>query len=357
LSPNTLYKYRMGEAGAWSKTFTCLTASGNNADFSFTVLADPQNHEYSDMIATMKDANAFDDDNRFFIDCGDVANYIGYQPLEIQNYTNEVNEINIRRPVATTQGNHDTYYNVSGDTYIFGNAEVFNKFTVFPENGWQGKDQYRSPHRSKSYYFYYNRVLFIVLNTMSTQNPTGTGEPNHTAQAAWLEEVLATDKAQGASKFRIVATHVSPFGGRSSERWLQPAVREAYGKMCTDYNVDIFFAGHDHVYGRSHPIKIIGNTAATTTLAVIASENPGIDSVLGPNPGGVVYSIVGATGPKFYTIEDTTWVPRYFPVRYSQPDITPGTYVNVKVIGDRLVVTARKTGSSVPLDYYEVEAK
>ena len=359
LLPNTLYKYRVGENGAWSKTFTHLTASGTNADFSFTMITDPQNATFTEMVRTMNDANSFDADNRFFVNCGDIANYIGLYPQEIANYTNEVNEINIRRPVATTQGNHDTYYNTAGDTYIFGNAEVFNSFTVFPDNGFsRNVAAFHNRNRSNSYYFYYNRVLVIVLNTMGTQNPTGTGSPNHTAQAAWLENVLSADKAQGASRFRIVATHVSPFGGRSSERWLQPEVRAAYGKICTDYNVDIFFAGHDHVYGRSHPVKITGNTISSTTLAIIASENPGADGVFGPNPGGVIYSIVGSTGPKFYTVDtNDAWVNRYFPINKSEIDITPGMYVNVKVQGNTMVVTAKRTGFPGELDRYEVSAK
>ena len=357
LSPAALYKYRVGDTGSWSKTFTHLTAGGSNTDFSFTVITDPQNATFDDMLATMNAANDFDEDNRFFINCGDIVNDIGVQPGEIYNYTNSANEINIHKPIAMTQGNHDTYYNVGGDTYVFGNAEVFNKFAIFPLNGWHSTDTYNSPNRSKSYYFYYNKVLVIMLNTMATANPTGTGSPDHSKQTAWLEEILNTDRIQGWSKYKIIATHVSPFGGRSHERWLQAEVRAAYGPICTKYGVDIFFAGHDHIYGRSNPLIITGTDAANTSLEEVFNENIGADNIFGPTPGGTIYSIAGSTGPKFYSVEDATWVSRYFPVNKSQVDMTPGMYVNVKVTGDRLIVTAKKTGASGELDRYEVAVK
>jgi hypothetical protein len=339
LSQNTRYKYRIGNSAAWSDEFYHTTSSKSAADFSFTVAADPQNDTHSAMVTTLKAANTFDNDNRFFLMCGDIVNQIGDRPAEIVSYTNAANELNKERPIAATQGNHDTYYTGGGDTYVFGEATVFNAFVTFPNNGWDTHAE--KANRSQSYYFYYNKVLVIMLNTMATGNNTGTSSPNHTKQAEWLKNILENDRANNLSRYTIIATHVSPFGGRASERWLQPEVRAAYGKICADYGVDIFFAGHDHVYGRSNPIKI----GASSALSAIDYSS---------TPGGTVYSIAGATGPKFYTFDPDAMRDQYFPNR--SDSYSPGMYVNIKVTAEKLIVTAKKVDGTV-VDTYEVAAK
>jgi hypothetical protein len=71
--------------------------------------------------------------------------------------------------------------------------------------------------------------------------------------------------------------------------------------------------------------------------------------------GGTVFSIVSATGPKFYTIEDAAGVGQYYPVKTDAS--TPGVFVNVKVTAEKLIVTAKRLGVELPLDTYEVTPK
>jgi len=233
---------------------------------------------------------------------------------------------------------------------------------IFPDNGWARKTGVAnaSPHRSDSYYFYYNDVLIIMLNTVATQNATAAAQPNHTAQANWLRGVLEKDRDEGLSKYVIVGTHISPLGGRNSDRSMQPGVREAYIRLITEFNVDIFFAGHDHVYTRSNPIKITG-----TNLDLSAMYNNGdFDSV----DNGTIFSIASATGPKFYTVDPSdTHIPRYYPIRVSGEisEHSPGVFINIKVTQEKLAVTAMRLhlpppGSPTPLveiDSYEVPVK
>jgi len=350
LAPNTQYKYRVGDTGAWSDTYHHLTSSGTAGDFSFTVVSDPQSGAHSDMRNTLSAADAFDPAGRFYLNGGDLVDEIGKTPAEIVSYTNVASKFNKYRPIAATQGNHDTYYdNGTDNQYRFGESTVFNAFVTFPDNGWDTNAD--KANRSQSYYFYYNKVLFIILNTMATSNNAGTTEPVHTSQANWLRTILENDKVNNLSRYKIVLTHVSPLSGRSTERWLTPGVRAAYGKICTDYNVDIFFAGHDHVYCRSNPIKIVGTT---TTTSGLAQQN------FNTTPNGTIFTIVSATGPKFYTIEKPVDVEKYFTVKTDAS--APGVFVNVKVTGEKLKVTAIKlladgTGPGEKLDEYEVAAK
>ncbi|MCL2765439.1 MAG: metallophosphoesterase family protein [Treponema sp.] len=313
LNPGTRYKYRVGNAGDWSETFYHLTSGGANTNFSFTVVADPQDNVFDGMRVTLRAANEFDANNRFFLIAGDISDYPQENTLEFINYTKAANEFNVRRPIAATQGNHDTYINSNPenrDHYMFGSAEVFNSFVTFPENGWN-QGSHHGPHRSKSYYFYYNNVLVIMLNTFATQNPTGPSEPNHTAQANWLRQILQHDRDNKLSKYTIVVTHIPFFAGRGSsnnnEPWLVAPTREAYGKILTDFDVDILFSGHDHVYARSNPIKI--------------GTNPDLTNInFNPTANGTIFTIASSTGPKIYTFRNpegttNTFIPRSYPVR------------------------------------------
>ena len=314
---------------------------------------------FSDMKTTLRAANEFDPDHRFFLMLGDLVNQIGSSPGQIVNYTNAASEFNITRPIAATQGNHDAYHN--NGTLIYGEATVFNAFVTFPGNGWD-QGVYEGPNRSKSYYFYYNNVLVIMLNSFATTNDISRGSaPDHTAQADWLRNILERDKTEGKSKYRIVGTHVNAFGGYIYERDFQPEIRAAFGRIFTDYDVDIVFSGHDHIYGRSNPIKITGNNTATTEISSIdfGDTSPGGIGI----PGGTIYSTVGSTGPKFYALSTAmgnaaTYIPQYFPIRYSgTTDLTPGMFVNVKVTGEKLIVTARRIGVTTTLDTYEIMVK
>jgi predicted phosphodiesterase len=356
LSPNTHYKYRVGNAGAWSEEFHHITSSGTNADFSFTVVSDPQSDAHTEMAKTLRAADAFDENHRFYIMGGDVVDEIGRQPREIVSYTNAANEFNIKRPIAATQGNHDTYY-VSG-AYRFGEAEVFNAFVTFPDNG--GDTQAEKAKRSQCYYFYYNKVLIIMLNTMATSVNTASN-PDYTRQANWLKEVLEKDRAGGLSRYTIVFTHIGPLGGRENHRWPAADSRKAFFKIYTDYGVDIVFSGHDHVYARSNPIKItVEMTGENDDNASKISDFTNLENAGNFNavPGGTVFSVVSATGPKFYQISKSDpWIPKYFPVTADNPkDNDPGVFVNVKVTANKLTVTARRSDGK-ELDTYEVAKK
>ncbi|MBN2683898.1 MAG: metallophosphoesterase family protein [Pontiellaceae bacterium] len=340
LQANTKYIYRVGERGAWSQIFYHET-SGGGADFSFTVVGDPQSGDHVDMRHVMRAANAFDSNNKFFLMTGDIVNEISKRPNEIISYTRAANEFNVKTPVVATQGNHDTYWTTGSDVYKFGESTIFNAFVNFPDNGCESNE-----NDSQSYYYYYNNVLFVALNTMVT-------DAQHAFQAQWLKGLLEQNRKNKLSQYIIVMCHIGPFGNRYFEKWKEPVVRRSYGKIFSDFDVDIVFCGHDHTYARSNPIKI-GDDSAINAID------------FDPTPHGTIYSIAGATGPKFYDATDERSA-EYYPFRTSTKlEMEPGVFVNVKVTAEKLVVEAIRVagtntqGEEVPqisLDAYEVPAK
>jgi predicted phosphodiesterase len=353
LSPNTQYKYKVGSEGSWSQEFAHLTSRGTDVDFSFTVVADSQDasSDQTFMKNTLKAANDYDPDNRFFLHCGDVVEQIGNDPAQVVYYTNAANEINRSKPVITTQGNHDTYNVKSASDYNdrFNNAVAFNAHTVFPINGWEGNidDQ----KKSQSYYFYYNKVLFIMLNTLIEDN-------QHASQAEWLRGVLRHDRDNNLSRYTIVCTHKGPFGNHYYEDYYIRVVRANYGKLFSDFNVDIVFHGHDHTYVRTNPIKI-------PTMAVNEYLTPANATFFDATPNGTIYSIPGSTGKKLYGERNESgttpmWDTTYIRRTKTESEVSGGVFVNVKVRAGQLEVMAMRTNKQVDAnlpDQYNVPRK
>jgi hypothetical protein len=144
-------------------------------------------------------------------------------------------------------------------------------------------------------------------------------------------------------------------------------VRNAYGKLATDFDVDIFFSGHDHVYVRSNPLKF-----STANPTQNMSNFP-------TDPKRTIFSISGGTGIRIDRCRNpVAWGLQFFSVRHALCDggcgvshstdrlpalpgnlcIAPGVFVNIKVTDAKLIVTAmRSSNPPVELDRYEITPK
>lgn len=336
LEPGKQYIYRVGANDAWSDTYYHLTAEGDSSNFSFTVASDPQSPAHTEMSKTLNAANEYDEDHRFFFLAGDLVDDIGKKPAEIKSYTQAASEFNKYKIIATTQGNHDTYENNQpNNTYKFSQATIFNTFTTFPNNGFVQDDV----TKSNSYYYRYNNLLFVSLNTMVTDDA-------YAPQAAWLRNVL---DEQSDADYIVATMHIGPFQSENDSEWKEPNVRKAFLGIFSEYKVDAVFYGHDHSYGRTNPIALTGNETVND-LKIFNTT---------PNEDGTVFSMVGATGPKFYDLGNNSYQSNIFSVR---SDARPGTFVNVQVNDDELEINAFKLstttdGEIIPIDSYSIPKK
>ena len=338
LQPGTKYIYRVGADGAWSDTYYHLTAEGEvGTEFSFTVCSDPQHAKHDGMRATFTAANEYDPDHRFFFNCGDLVNYIGAEPGEIADYMSVASEFNKYKVIGATQGNHDTYHNEPGmNNYIFGEATVFNAFIANPGNGFEQEDV----NKSNSFFYIYNGLLFISLNTL-------IADASYDAQVQWLRDVL--DTYQYDVDYIVATMHIGPFQSEDDSEWKEPLVRKNLLPVFAEYKVDAVFYGHDHTYGRTNPIALTGNESVNDLKTFDTT----------PNPDGTVFSMVGATGPKFYDLGSNSYQDNMFEVR---GDARPGSFVNVKVEEDQLTINAFKLpqttgGELISLDSYTIPKK
>ena len=337
LLPDTDYIYRVGASGNWSETYYHTTAEGENTDFAFTVFSDPQSkisETHDAMVKTLTKSEEYEDDNRFFLCNGDVSDDQGNQPGEIQDYADMATTFNKYKPISITQGNHDTY-GTTKSNYLWGESTVFNAYMTYPNNGWE-----TNPEKSASYYYYYNNVLFIVMNTLIK-------DEDYDRQADWLIDVLEANKESGRGEYIIVNSHIGPIGNRYGDKWKESPIRNTYTPIFNKYKVDCVFYGHDHTYARTNPIVIDGTMDLKTVDTTPDTEN------------GVIYSIVGATGPKFYGEDDKSYQTNIWEIRTTaKADVEPGVFVNVRVKDDELEVIAQKSDEEMTLlDSYTVPKK
>jgi len=125
-------------------------------------------------------------------------------------------------------GNHELWY---------ASHEVVwqSIFSDLPSNGPAGETY-------MTYSLDYENAHFVMLNT----NRVGQG---HTVNMAWLESDLAATDAQHIFVFgHEPAFPVGPHVGSSLDAY--PEQRDAFWQLLSDYGVEIYFTGHEHLYDR-----------------------------------------------------------------------------------------------------------
>lgn len=227
------YIYRVGKTNM-SETYEFKT--GGEEDFNFAVVSDI--HVYSKLATRLTKAtniiNSFNNKNKlsFVLTTGDIMAYGSNR-----GYWNDLCESDIIKDqlFVSTPGNHD-YYNPQAD---FIDASFFNAYTKYPDNGPEGM-------KNTTYYFYYNNILFISLNS----EDACTNASKKILQQEWLEEVLENNTAD----FIIAYFHRSMYPGSGGNTGHATTMKTAYQHLFDKYGVDLVFGGHDHVYVRTAKI-------------------------------------------------------------------------------------------------------
>lgn len=263
LEPNTKYRYRVGKT-TFSDEYFFTTASGSGT-FSFVHITDPQ---YSSSSASQIFNNLLskvleiEPNLAFGYFTGDVVDRGGRAELwELFFEKSNVKKI----PFAMTTGNHEYYDNSSRPKMTSNDYFIHHYF--HPQNG-----PYTETYSlvGSTYYFKYNNVLFISLDTES-QVPV--------SQTTWFKEVVMNNPAQ----YIIVGMHRSFYGSQYESHSYN--VRQAWQKTFEEYGVDLVLSGHDHIYARSH---------------LLYQNNPTED-----HTKGITYIIGGSGGNKFYRVKET----------------------------------------------------
>ena len=233
LEPDTEYMYRVG-ATKFSETRYFKTA-GNDGLFVFVVMADPQGQGSVggkvDINMNNAWANAqkeFGMDIELVLGAGDMVSYGGSmsQWRTLFDY-----DIFTKAPLAGSTGNHD-YCDIGNGKVTIGSYLTDNAYN-HPKNSAEG-------YTEGSYWFKWNSVLFITLDSE-------TGTSGYNKQMVWFKEVMETVPHQ----YCVVMCHRPAWGSGDSTN-----VANIWTPIFKEYNIDLFFAGHNHDYGRGGVMNV-----------------------------------------------------------------------------------------------------
>ncbi len=153
-------------------------------------------------------------------------------------------------PVAAAIGNHEFYTTNYSHHFNNPNTKTISLFN------WPA---------GKGYYFSYNDVLFIVLDS------------NNFVPTANRRVIKNACKDYPDAKWRVLMIHHSPYDAPVDSEFANQLARVTIVPFAEEFDIDIVLGGHDHFYSRSHMIK---DGAVTGD----ASEN-GVYK----NPEGILY--------------------------------------------------------------------
>jgi 3',5'-cyclic AMP phosphodiesterase CpdA len=343
LWPHTEYVYRVGNGDAWSPIYHFRTHGFCAGHFSFMFAGDPQigaglgyngaslADDTNGWTTTLGHAVRWFPHASFLLSLGDQvdannneAQYAGFfAPPELPSMT-----------LATVIGNHDS--GIAG--YTAGAANYTAHFTV-PNPGNNSADP---DPAGGDYWFSYNNVLFMILNSNNT---------NDASHMDFMEGAIAAYKAQHHGHnplWKIVAFHHSIFSVANHTNDPDIILRRAdLPPMFKALGIDAVLGGHDHSYART--LVMDGETPIYTGYKRNGS-NQYASYTEAPGASDTVYICANSSsGSKFYPIQTQLTFP-WLAVDNQEKVPNIGT---VRVTPDSLTFTVYRSGASNTADNAE----
>ncbi|MBI4821118.1 MAG: fibronectin type III domain-containing protein [Deltaproteobacteria bacterium] len=236
LSPNTVYKYRVGTDGDWSSEYTFQTApNGGCTPYSFVVLGDARSQaeqgpspNWQPIHEEIKPLNP-----RFVLNTGDLVKD-GAMIDQWAAWLVASESANPTIPMLPAIGNHD---DGPGD----GNSANYNRLFMLPPNSVTGTEDY--------WYIVYDNLVIFSLSTQTFDD--------FAAQSGWLESVAA----QHPGKWKLAFFHHPVFTTNSiaSHPPNEMGQNPHYGPAFDRAGIDVVVQGHNHMYERFRPLRYDGS--------------------------------------------------------------------------------------------------
>jgi 3',5'-cyclic AMP phosphodiesterase CpdA len=297
LKPDTAYAYRVANGKSWSEWFTFRTAASTSKPFRFLYFGDEQTAIGSLCSRVVRQAFRTAPDARLKLHAGDLTNTAS-SDTEWGEWFSLAGFLNASTLTVPAIGNHQ-YERVAPDSSERRLTRHWQAQFELPHNGLAGLED-------SCYYFDYQGVRFVVLNTMERV----------VEQSLWLDKVLTGNP----NRWTVVMFHHPIFSGAKNRD--NAEIRKELKPVLDAHKVDLVLTGHDHVYGRSNPKE-------------------------GPAAGHTIY-VVSVTGAKQYDAGDHKWAARF------GQDLQ--LYQVVSVDGDRLTFEAYTAAGDV-YDRFEIVKK
>ncbi len=282
LLPGTKYAYRVGDSSTdtWSDVGYFTTADKNEDSANFIVLADVQasNEENFKMAAAvMEKAVATMPEYEFTVNLGDFVNDCTNE--EWDSYFRNFAFSNMNTTLIPVAGNHE------------GNLQWFkfnNMFNI-------GAAENSATITGCYYSFDWGDAHFAVLNSNDMY-------PMSMAQVNWLKNDMNASDAQ----WKIVLMHRALYSaGKNINKPDTLVMRNMLLPVIDELGIDVVFAGHDHMYFRTHTVK---GDAVVETETVTEVWN-GKETTFAVNPDGATHILPSTAGTKRYSVNEDAVAP------------------------------------------------
>lgn len=245
LAAATDYYYRVGsEENGWSKVYQFRTGlkEGDKGKIVVGIWSDTQNNtgnlnfERTDTIVRQLSKNAY----HFTLHNGDIVEN-GSVAKSWKDLFTVTQPINANYPFMSVTGNHD----VVNDTA----SAVFQKpFPIFYE-------LMNLPNNQLNYSYDYGNTHFIAINSGWAEGAAKVGKvlfEENSEEHRWLENDLKKARKNKRINWIILYSHypVYSYGFSHIPTW-QKHIKPLVDK----YEVDLYLAGHRHVYERHKSIR------------------------------------------------------------------------------------------------------
>ena len=324
LSADTTYAYQLvnGETKSEIRSFT----TGGTGAFSFAAAGDPQigasgssvndTDGWEKTLKLISGNSAFDGVD-FLLSAGDQVNTASNED-QYDGYLEHDTLLDL--PTATVVGNHDS-----------GSAAYDQHFNNPNESS------YGTTAAGGDYYFVYNHVLFLALNS----NNTSTAE-----HKAFMEQAIQATAGQDIT-WKVVVFHHSIYSVASHS--LESGIltrREELVPVFKDLDIDVVLMGHDHVYCRTY---MMDGLDPMTDASIY--DDADYSSIT--NPTGILYvTLNSASGSKFYTIKNASFPYSRVMNQENVPNIS-----RVDVSDGQFKVTTYRTSDMSVVDSFAINKK
>ena len=269
LTPGASYRYQVGNEEGWSPEYTYRCPEENLDSLTFLVTADAQIGQ-SDMEDPSVTAERWDSvltrlaayvpEASFLFHLGDQVADFGSE----EHYGLFLDHLALySMPLAPAVGNHDVANETSieenghpGGPYFYEHFNVPNRSAV-------GQSQYG---QDGNYYFIRGNVLFIVLNSSTSQGSE--------AQEQYVAQIVAEHPD---TKWRVLAQHYPAYPGAERSH---TDCKEYLARIADANDIDLILGAHDHVYSR---------TAFVNGLCETLNDYPYSSGSVVSNPEGTLY--------------------------------------------------------------------
>lgn len=274
LENSTTYAYQIVNGNAKSGVYKFTTGTGSS--FSFAFAGDPQigasRNDAQDGEGWEKTLSLINNSTElsgvdFLLSAGDQVE----RDTNEDQYSYYLNHESLYDlPVATNVGNHDSGSSAYDEHFNIANESSYGKTAA-----------------SGDYYFVYNNVLFMNLNS----NNTSTAEHKQ-----FMEEAIEATKNQNIT-WKIVSFHHSIYSVATHATDADILKRrEELSPVFKALDIDVVLMGHDHVYCRTY---MMDGTTPMTDASIYDDEN--YSSIT--NPEGILYVTANsASGSKYYKL-------------------------------------------------------